>query len=161
MDLFSTLQIIVPVDFSSESMTAVDWAMRFAGRSSNVCVLHVCPSLILYEPAAVFVLREDEVREKYQEAFQKHFPENRYAGLRFDLSFGDPGSQVCSYAQSHESGLIVMTSHGRTGLSHLLLGSVAERVVRLAPCPVLVLRGDLSAAASRQCDEDVLAECHR
>ncbi|MEZ6094353.1 MAG: universal stress protein [Pirellulaceae bacterium] len=56
--------------------------------------------------------------------------------------FGDPGSEITRFAKENDAGLIVISSHGRTGVSRLLLGSVAERVVRLAPCPVLVLRDD-------------------
>ena len=53
---------------------------------------------------------------------------------------GDPGHQIAEFAKEAGAGLIVMPSHGRTGLTHLLIGSVAERVVRFAHCPVLVLR---------------------
>jgi universal stress protein A len=58
--------------------------------------------------------------------------------------FGDPGQQIAIFAKEMKAGLIVMSSHGRTGLAHLLIGSVAERVLRLASCPVLILRSDLT-----------------
>ena len=137
MDPFSKLHILVPIDFSPSSFVALDWALRLACRPSNVHVLHVCPSLVLYEPAAVFVMREDEVRAQYTDLFYERFSHGRYGGVKFDIRFGDPGTQITIYAA---------TSHGRTGLSHLLLGSVAERTVQLASCPVLVLRGQSAAA---------------
>ena len=58
---------------------------------------------------------------------------------------GDPFWQICRAAEHEPADLIVMGSHGRTGLSHVLLGSVAERVVRHAPCPVLIVRLPRSA----------------
>jgi nucleotide-binding universal stress UspA family protein len=142
MDFFGGLHILVPVDFSVESRRAVNYTIQLADRPNHVHVLHVCPSLILYEPAAVFVLREDEIRARYREVFQKHFPAEAFGELEFDLQFGDPGSQIAAYAAVHQMGLIVMPTHGRTGLDRLLMGSVAERTMRLASCPVLVLRGD-------------------
>jgi nucleotide-binding universal stress UspA family protein len=57
-----------------------------------------------------------------------------------EVRIGDPGAEIVKVATELKAGLIVMPSHGRTGLKHLLLGSVAERVVRTATCPVLVLR---------------------
>ena len=56
------------------------------------------------------------------------------------VRYGRPVGQICRYAQKHHIDLVVMGSHGRAGMSHFLMGSVAERVVRAAPCPVLVVR---------------------
>ena len=53
---------------------------------------------------------------------------------------GDPGHEITEYAEEIGASLIITPSHGRTGLSRLLIGSVAERVVRLAKCPVMVLK---------------------
>ena len=61
---------------------------------------------------------------------------------------GTPFREIVDLAASQQVDLIVMGTHGRTGLQHILLGSVAERVVRLAPCPVMVTREDASQAAS-------------
>ena len=66
------------------------------------------------------------------------------ARSKFDIAcqIGDPGSEIVSFANEVNANMIIMPSHGRTGISRLLIGSVAERVLRLASCPVLVLRGD-------------------
>jgi universal stress protein A len=56
------------------------------------------------------------------------------------VGIGDPLSEIVDYARTEHINLIVMGTHGRTGVSHLFLGSVAERVVRTAPCPVLTVR---------------------
>jgi nucleotide-binding universal stress UspA family protein len=57
-----------------------------------------------------------------------------------EVVFGAPAEEIAQFAQRDQSELIVLPSHGRTGLARLMIGSVAERVVRLAHCPVLVLR---------------------
>ncbi len=56
------------------------------------------------------------------------------------VRWGSPVDTIVSYAVDHRIGMIVIATHGRTGLSHVLLGSVAERIVREAPCPVLTIR---------------------
>jgi nucleotide-binding universal stress UspA family protein len=64
----------------------------------------------------------------------------KYQGAEKVVLFGDPGHEIADYSQREQADLIVLPSHGRTGISRMLIGSVAERVVRLAHCPVLVLR---------------------
>jgi nucleotide-binding universal stress UspA family protein len=147
MDPFGRLRIVVPIDFSTESDRALELALRISESPSNIRVLHVCPSPILYEPAAVFVMPQDGIRKQYQESFHRRFAHRNFDDLELDLRFGDPPTQIARYAETYNAGLIVMPSHGRTGFSHLLIGSTAERTVRLAPCPVLVLRGRIPPAA--------------
>jgi len=65
-----------------------------------------------------------------------------YGELQMAIATGDPSTEIVKYARSRRAELIVMPSHGRKGINHFLKGSVAERVVRLSPCPVLVLRGE-------------------
>ena len=62
--------------------------------------------------------------------------------------WGTPAAEICRVAKEHAIDLIVMSTQGRTGLAHILLGSVAERVVRHAPCAVLILRASLSSGES-------------
>ena len=61
--------------------------------------------------------------------------------MKIDVEIGDPGHRIADVAAKLGADLIVMPSHGRTGIERMLIGSVAERVLRLAHCPVLVLRG--------------------
>jgi nucleotide-binding universal stress UspA family protein len=72
------------------------------------------------------------------------------AGLQADSAIveGIPFQVIIDTAESRDVDLIVMGTHGRTGLTHVLMGSVAEKVVRLAPCPVLVTRGTTEASTS-------------
>src|SRR5687768_16533362 len=67
--------------------------------------------------------------------------DSRRAGVTMEVAFGDPGAEIVECGERIGADLIVMPSHGRRGISRMLIGSVAERVLRLAHCPVLVLRG--------------------
>jgi nucleotide-binding universal stress UspA family protein len=141
MSKFSNVPIVSPVDFSDESDRALAFALELAGSPGNITALHVAPPLVGFEPGFAWdVTNDEDRREKLFEAFSKRYSEDKYKGVKFDVRFGDPGQEIADFAKQIGAGLVIMSSHGRTGLAHLLIGSVAERVVRLAPCPVLVLR---------------------
>lgn len=140
MNRFAGKDVIVPIDFSEESDQAVEVAIETAGSPERVTVVHVAPPLSAFEPGIVYIANDDDRRERLIEAAKHRFADKKYRGLRIEILFGDPGHKIAEYAQERQAALIIMPSHGRTGLAHLLIGSVAERVVRLAHCPVLVLR---------------------
>ncbi|MEM9657604.1 MAG: universal stress protein [Planctomycetota bacterium] len=141
MKRFSDKPIVAPIDFSAEADQAVLVALEVAAEATKVTALHVAPPLAAFEPGVVWDMVSDESRiERLHEAFQQRYDDAQYAGVHFEARFGDPGHEIAEFAQELEAGLIVMPSHGRTGLAHLLIGSVAEKVVRYAHCPVLVLR---------------------
>lgn len=134
MDKFANLRIVVPIDFSEEAERALNFALGIATRPSDIRAIHVARPLI-------YVVISDEARSEHIQAeFQKRHADLKYADIHFDVRLGDPGGEIVRFADEIKAGLIVMPSLGRTGLKHLLIGSVAERVVRLATCPVLVLR---------------------
>ncbi len=142
MHHFSNQRILVPIDFSDEADGAMKVALEIASDPSLVTAIHVAPPLATLEPGVVWEMISDETRvQQLEQAFRKRYHEPCYSPVGFEVRFGDPGNEITSYAQEVKAGLIVMPSHGRTGLAHLLIGSVAERVVRFAHCPVLVLRG--------------------
>jgi nucleotide-binding universal stress UspA family protein len=133
--------VIVPVDFSDESLAAVDTGLKLAGTEGEVHVVHVLPSVDPAEPGVVWNTVDNATRSMHAEqALRERLADPRYAEVKFSTRFGDPGHEIAAFAQEIEAGIIVIPSHGRTGLSRLLIGSVAERVVRLAHCPVLVLK---------------------
>jgi nucleotide-binding universal stress UspA family protein len=68
------------------------------------------------------------------------FSAEKYKGIQVEVSFGNAGFRISEYAQEIGADLIVIPSHGRTGIERMLIGSVAERVVQHSHCPVLVLR---------------------
>jgi nucleotide-binding universal stress UspA family protein len=141
MNKFANTPILVPVDLADPSDRAVSYALEIASAPEHVTALHVGVPFLLVEPPYVSFLDEDARRKQLEEAVQARFAGNRYRGVRIAVRYGDPGTEIAAAAKELGAGLIVMPSHGRTGLSHLLIGSVAERVVRYASCPVLVLRG--------------------
>ena len=133
--------VVVPVDFSDESLAAVDTGIQLAASPASVHVLHVLPELSPLEPGELWETIDDTSRSQHAEkVLRERLSGPKYAGLNFEILIGDPGYCIASRAKKLDADLIVLPSHGRTGLAHLLIGSVAERVVRLAHCPVLVLR---------------------
>lgn len=141
MKNFNDIPIIAPVDFSTESDRAVTTAIELAGNAAHVTVVHVTPPILIVEPVVVYdTISDEERRIVLEAALLKRFSASEFAGINVEVRIGDPGSEIVKLAKDLKAGLIVMPSHGRTGLKHLLLGSVAERVVRTAACPVLVLR---------------------
>jgi nucleotide-binding universal stress UspA family protein len=138
---FNDVPILAPVDFSAESDQAVTTAIELAGDASHVTVLHVTPSMLVVEPAMVYdIISDDERARQIRAVLLKKYAAPRFRGINVEVRVGDAGSEIVKVAEELRAGLIVMPSHGRTGLKHLLLGSVAERVVRTAKCPVLVMR---------------------
>ena len=130
---------IVPIDFSDLSIEALDRALEIT--DGEVHVIHVLAALSVMEPGLIYGTESDDERIK---GALKHFDEtlkdDKYADVVKNVIVGDPGHEISDYAQETGADLIVIPSHGYGIIRHILLGSVAERVVRLAHCPVLVLR---------------------
>jgi nucleotide-binding universal stress UspA family protein len=145
MNPFADKPVLVPVDLSPVSDKALEYAKQIASRPDLITALHVALNFSAVDPPALYVIDEQVRREDLKRIVSKHFEDAAAEGVRTEVRFGDPGNEIAKFATEIGAGLIVMPSHGRTGLAHLLVGSVAERVVRHAHCPVLVLRG-LSAA---------------
>jgi nucleotide-binding universal stress UspA family protein len=134
--------VIVPWDFSELSKSALKEALELVDSPEKIEVIHVTPYPATTEYGMIWgTFTEVEIRENLKKSFLEETTTDGLPALSFTAEFGDPGSQIAEFAKSKKAGLIVISSHGHTGLSRLFLGSVAERVVRLAPCPVLVLRG--------------------
>ena len=141
MNWFAGKKIVVPIDFSDESRRALDRALEMTFHPSDVYVVHVAPELGSMALEVVWEPLDDHLRRQRIEAtFLEEFSDSKYNNVNFHVSFGDPGQQIAEYAEKLGAGVVVMPSHGHTGLRRLLLGSVAERVLRLATCPVLVLK---------------------
>ena len=78
--------------------------------------------------------------DELMEALRERLDDDKYKSVKIDILFGDAGHEIANLAERRGAELVVLPSHGRTGFKRLLVGSVAERVVRLARCPVLILR---------------------
>lgn len=134
-------KIVVPVDFSDESFAAVDTALELIGDATKVHVVHVLPEIHPADPGVIWQAIDVESRRHHAtEALRERLTEAAHDGLNLHVEFGDPGYRVTHYADEIGANLIVMPSHGRRGFKRMMIGSVAERVIRLAQCPVLVMR---------------------
>src|SRR5688572_24278818 len=121
MNRFTNNPIVVPVDFSEEADGAVDAALELATTAGDISAVHVAPPLLLFEPITVTeTISDDERRETLQIALRKRYADPKYRGIRFEVRFGDPGQEIVAFAKESAAALIVMPSHGRTGLAHLL-----------------------------------------
>jgi len=134
--------ILVPFDFSDPSHAANDKAMEIATDNTKIHVLHVLPPFVPLAPEGIPIEWSDDSKRLEYATIQleKEFSEKRYEGVAREVLIGDPGTTCADRAESLGAELIVIPSHGRSGLTRLLLGSVAERIVRLAKCPVLILK---------------------
>jgi len=134
--------VVVPYDFSEQSGQALQVARDLVADLTHIHVVHVLSVVTAAEPGMIWDVVDNEARRKDAErAFQEGFAQGPFKNADFHVLFGDPGREIVAFAERQKADLIVMPSHGRSGVSRLLIGSVAERVVRLAHCPVLVLRG--------------------
>jgi nucleotide-binding universal stress UspA family protein len=134
--------VLVPFDFSMAARGALDVATTHVDDPGAVSVLYVVEPPPRFMPGSFMRLEEDResTLAQSQRALEEALRESGHGECRGYVELGDPGTLVAEFAQKHGVDLIVIPSNGRTGMSRLLIGSVAERVVRLAECPVLVLK---------------------
>ena len=133
--------VVVPIDFSDDSFTALDTAAELVDDRADLRIVHVLPELEPAEPGVIWHTIDDASREEHAtKALEAELLKRNHAGLAIHVCIGNPGHEIAAYAEELDAGLIVLPSRGKSALKRLLLGSVAERVVRLAHCPVLVLK---------------------
>ena len=133
--------VVVPVDFSDNSADAVATALEMVAEPAAVHLVHVLFPLDSVSPGVVWGEVNDETREKaVRQCFEKFLAENKISSVNVDVLIGDPGLEISEFAEKLGAELVVIPSHGYHGVKRLFLGSVAERVIRHALCPVLVLR---------------------
>ncbi|MGD1863453.1 MAG: universal stress protein [Phormidesmis sp.] len=138
--------VLVPIDFSDISYQAIPIAKTYIEETSVLKIIHVLSPLHPADPAAMWdTLKDDERKQKVQSFLRKKIYDLGYGAVDIEVTIGDPGTKISDYAAEIEADLIVMPSHGERGLRQILIGSVAERVVRQAHCPVLVLKSSAKA----------------
>ena len=145
--MLSIRRILFPTDFSEPAEYAWSYALTFAQEfGAEVHLLHViAPPPRLTEAYAVNYEPEKVVESLSQGANatldrQVEAAKSRGLVFRREVRVGVDFREIIEYATKYDIDLIVMATHGRTGLAHVLLGSVAEKVVRKAPCPVLTIK---------------------
>jgi universal stress protein A len=140
-------KILVPTDFSTHSALAVQTAADLSCRyDASVLLAYVYEPIAYALPDGYMLFAEPQLNSMFEEfekrlALEKKTAEDAGA-LRVETQLlqGIAATEIRQLAERGECDLIVMGTHGRKGLPHVLLGSVAERVVRSAPCPVLTVR---------------------
>ncbi len=142
-------KILCPLDFSENSLEALKYAAHTALREdATLYLIHIVDSRVydyggpIYEPvipamkSKIDPASKDRLRDKLLEKVPKEIQDR----VELVISFGVPFVEIIRAARDYDVDLIVMGTQGRTGVSHMLIGSVAERVVRKAPCPVLTVK---------------------
>ena len=144
---FRLKKILVPVDFSGFSTKALDYALAFANQfDARIVLLHVVepaayPESYMLVATALDNLNNDLIRsaqQKLRELSKERIDDRVPSELL--VRMGRAYSEIAATASELDVDLIILATHGYTGLKHVLLGSTAERVVRHAPCPVLTVR---------------------
>ena len=136
--------ILAPIDFSDSSLEALEIARDLATRyNSEVLLLHAVP--VITDDASILSESSDEksLIEESRRQLDDLANQIKQQGLQARATIGlanDAASEILRAAEAENVDLIVIATHGMTGLRHLAFGSVAEKVVRTASCPVLVLR---------------------
>jgi nucleotide-binding universal stress UspA family protein len=158
--MLSIRNILVPTDFSEQSVAAFHLAAALArDHRAGITVLHVreTPVVPFAEFGAVPPLDVPSQTVLLEKMAQFEPPDDT-TGVEYLLADGIPAEEIIRAANDRGCDLVVMGTHGRTGLGRLLLGSVAEEVMRKAPCPVLTLKHPLPAAEAEV--QEALAASH-
>jgi nucleotide-binding universal stress UspA family protein len=147
--------VLVPIDFSDSSRAALAHAKEFAVRfDAPVELVHVLgdagPYPNFYSEGGLMPVEEMVVLAQQAETYLRHFDEEAGGdpATQFYVRTGAPHREISALAEENDYGLIVMATHGLTGLKHALLGSVTERTLRRVPCPLLSIRSWASANSS-------------
>jgi nucleotide-binding universal stress UspA family protein/mono/diheme cytochrome c family protein len=140
-------RILVPLDFSANSTRALDYACALAKKfDAALHLVHVCevPSMMTGSMDAYAIAYTDwsqRLGDEAERELEKLRP--RFAGLKMssEVLFGNAARAIVTAARTNDVDLIVMGTHGHGPVMHVVMGNVAERVVRTADCPVLTVRG--------------------
>jgi len=139
---FPFKRILAPVDFDSSSLKGLELAAKIAKESGGtIFILHIVPvdMDVTGMPQYVDLIKRQESldREKLTAIAKQHLPDVKWEIID---QMGEPAEVIDKVATELPADLIVMVTHGRRGLARLVEGSVAEKVLRYAPCPVLAVR---------------------
>ena len=144
---FPYRKILCPIDFDENSFAALDNAIELAHHfNAAMAVVHVIPIIVQYGqgaiPPQIYAQHENEARAQLTALTEK-----KAAGIPHEeiIYTGDITGSILQSIERFGPDLVVMATHGRSGIAHLFLGSVAEAVVRKANCPVLTIRREPSS----------------
>jgi nucleotide-binding universal stress UspA family protein len=136
----------VPVDFSSCSREGLEYAIAFANEfGARIILLHATYLGYIYstEGTALYDIPglQKAARKTAERKMRELVRSVNFKAVKFATAFtdGSPVTDICAFAKEHDVDLIITSTHGFTGFTHVLIGSIAEQVVRQAPCSVLVV----------------------
>jgi nucleotide-binding universal stress UspA family protein len=165
-----TQKIVVPIDYSDYSVPALQWGASLAQKyGAQLLLLHVIPKAVeeVYPEGAssispmasyydgmapgsrpfiaqpIIIDLQEHARMALERFASEHLRD--VPSVQMKVAVGKPAAEILRVVREEEAGLIVMGTHGRTGLRHILLGSVADAITRHAPCPVFTLRVEVAA----------------
>ena len=134
-------KILFPTDFSPASQEALRWATALARDSgATITIIHVEEPPMAYGGGEMYLGADEGDREELRRSLVKIVPTDPRVPFEHKLLAGDPATAIVEVADSENADVIVLGTHGRTGLTRLLMGSVAEAIVRRAKCPVLTIK---------------------
>jgi nucleotide-binding universal stress UspA family protein len=134
-------KILVPTDFSTLGQAALEMATSLArDQGAKLLIVHVEEPPVAYGGGELYYGLEEPNREALQRMLSEVVPTDTTVNYEHRLIVGSPATAIVFLAEKEIVDMIVMPTHGRTGLSRLLMGSVAEEVVRKAKCPVLTVK---------------------
>ena len=144
--MFKIHTILCPVDFSDASKKAIRYAMEFAGNmGASVSLLNVVePRPMAVDVSLNYVPFEADLEKAAKEDLEVILKDFHGAGLKaeYGVVIGNPADSILENIEMFNVNLVIMGSHGKKGLSRLIMGSVAETVVRKANCPVLIVKSE-------------------
>ena len=145
--MISIRNILIPTDFSEYSKIALPYAADMAKKyGAKLIVLHIFDeellSPIFFETGTTAQEYYERLNQRFEAAVDDFTSDVDTEGVEIEAELGNgaPFAEIIKFARENGIDLIIMGTHGRTGVAHTLLGSVAERVVRKSPCPVMVVR---------------------
>ena len=139
-------RILAPIDFSDNTSAILDWAAHLAEEHDGaVTLLHAYHLPVEFQQLEGAYLPPDfwsSVRGEAEASLERHAADLRARGIDVEIAVceGYAATAIIEEAAERNADIIVIGTHGRSGLTHLLLGSIAERVVQKAPCPVLTVK---------------------
>ncbi|MFO0821958.1 MAG: universal stress protein [Gemmataceae bacterium] len=142
-------KILHPTDFSPLSKPAFEMACSLArDYGAQLIICHVCPPAVMAAGEGMLIERSAEETQLAEAELEAVQPADILIPVSHRLLQGSAADEIVRLAQASKIDLIVMGTHGRSGFGRLLMGSVAEAVMRKAPCPVLTLKSPVSVGES-------------
>jgi universal stress protein A len=143
-----TKSILCPLDLSTNSLEAIDVATSLAKAENGQIIFLFTAIPELPTESGYAAIEIAAATKAAQTELEQIRPTDSNVAFRHEVRRGDPAIEIVKFATENRVDMIVMTTHGRSGLSRLLMGSVAEHVVRKSPCPVLTLKSSVASSVT-------------